>query len=62
VCQELGISRTLFYRWRRHLERYGTEGLHPRRRQAQPGRTRQLAPPVERLILSFAVSEASTPF
>src|SRR5438093_684580 len=59
VCQELGISRTLFYRWRRRLERYGTEGLHPRRWQAQPGRPRQLAPPLERLILSVAVSEAT---
>src|SRR5437867_11581379 len=59
VCQDLGISRTLFYRWRRRLERYGTDGLHPRRWQAQPGRPRQLAPPLERLILSVAVSEAT---
>lgn len=59
VCQELGISRTLFYRWRRRLERYGTEGLHPRQLRAQPGRPRQLALPVERLILSVAVSEAT---
>ena len=29
VCRELGISRTLFYRWRTRLERYGSDGLHP---------------------------------
>jgi transposase InsO family protein len=59
VCRELGISRTLFYRWRHRLERYGADGLHPRRHQAQPGRPRQLAPPLERLILSVAVAEAT---
>lgn len=38
VCREQGISRTLFYRWRRRLERYGPEGLHPRRQAARRGR------------------------
>jgi Helix-turn-helix domain len=27
VCRELGISRTLFYRWRTRLERYGIDGI-----------------------------------
>ena len=31
VCRELGISRTVFYRWRQRLERYGVDGVHPRR-------------------------------
>jgi len=31
VCRELGISRTLFYRWRQRFERYGVDGVHPRR-------------------------------
>ena len=38
VCRELGISRTVFYRWRQRLERYGVDGVHPRRRRAQAGR------------------------
>ena len=28
VCWKLGISRTLFYRWRTRRERYGSDGLH----------------------------------
>src|SRR3989454_1705865 len=39
VCRELGISRTVFYRWRNRLERYGVDGVHPRRQRAQAGRT-----------------------
>ena len=27
VCRELGISRTVFYRWRNRLERYGVDAL-----------------------------------
>lgn len=38
ACREAGISRTLFYRWRQCFERYGPDGLHPRRRRARPGR------------------------
>ncbi len=30
VCQEAGISRTLYYRWRHRLLRYGPDGLLPR--------------------------------
>ena len=37
VCRELGISRTLFYRWRRRLERYGVNGVHPRRQRGRAG-------------------------
>ncbi len=28
----------LFYRWRRRWERYGADGVHPRRQSAGPGR------------------------
>ncbi len=28
ACRELGISRTVFYRWKRRFERYGPDGLH----------------------------------
>lgn len=54
---EAGISRTLFYRWQRRLERYSADGLHPRRWHARPGP--EAAPPVERRILALAVAEAT---
>jgi transposase-like protein len=40
VCRELGISRTLFYRWRSRLERYGVDGvvIPPLFRPACPAR------------------------
>ncbi|MDR7479730.1 MAG: helix-turn-helix domain-containing protein [Armatimonadota bacterium] len=38
ACREFGISRTLFYRWRRRYLAYGPDGLHPRRQG--PGRGR----------------------
>src|SRR2546428_12881523 len=56
VCRELGISRTVFYRWRQRLERYGVDGVHPRRQRAQAGRPGATAPGVERLGLAGAVS------
>jgi transposase InsO family protein len=59
ACREAGISRSLFYRWQRRLDRYGIDGVHPRRQQARPGRPVQLAPETERLILSVAVSAAT---
>jgi transposase len=59
VCRELGISRTLFYRWRKRLERCGRDGLHPRRRQPQAGRPTAIAPEVERLVLGIAISAAT---
>src|SRR2546427_8100224 len=59
VCRELGISRTVFYRWRRRLERYGVDGGHPRRLRARPGRPVATAPEVERLVLGIAISAAT---
>ena len=56
ACQEAGISRTLFYRWRKRFERYGADGLHPRRQQARRGRPPQIAPHTERLILGVALA------
>jgi transposase-like protein len=38
VCREQGISRTQFYRWRKRLERYGVDGVHPRRQRSRAGR------------------------
>jgi transposase/transposase-like protein len=59
ACRDAGISRALFYRWQKRLERYGVDGVHPRRRQARAGRPAQLAPETERLLLSVAVSAAT---
>ena len=59
ACREAGISRALFYRWRQRLERYGPDGVHPRRHQARPGRPVQLAGETGRLLLSVAVSAAT---
>ncbi len=56
ACREAGISRTLFYRWHHRLERYGLDGVHPRRHRARSGRPVELAPETERLLLSVAVS------
>src|SRR6266567_9129305 len=59
VCRELGISRTIFYRWRQRLERYGIDGVHPRRQRAQAGRPVATAPEVERLVVAIAISAAT---
>jgi transposase InsO family protein len=59
ACREAGISRTLFYRWRRRLQRYGVDGIHPRRLRAQPGPAPQVAPAVERRLLAVAIAEAT---
>src|SRR2546429_6684652 len=59
ACREVGISRTVFYRWRRRLERYGVDGVHPRRLQARPGPVPQLPPHVERRLLAVAIAEAT---
>src|SRR5256712_10633699 len=59
VCRELGISRTVFYRWRQRLERYGGDGVHPRRQRAQAGRPGTTTPEGERLVLGIAISAAT---
>lgn len=59
VCRELGISRTLFYRWRKRYERYGVDGVHPRRQPGRCGRPVQVPPEVERLVVSVAISTAT---
>src|SRR2546425_13355272 len=54
ACREVGISRTVFYRWRKRLERYGPDGLHPRPPPAPRGRPGRPAPEGERPIPSGA--------
>jgi len=56
ACRELGISRSLFYRWKDRYERYGRDGLHPRRYQRQRGRPHGLSAQDEQAILAIALS------
>ena len=56
ACRDLGISRTLFYRWKARYVQYGPDGLRPGQRKAplHPGQT---PPHVERSVLAWAVAE-----
>jgi transposase InsO family protein len=56
ACREVGISRTLFYRWRHRYVAYGPEGLHPRRLGPRRGRPPALSVQDERAILALAVT------
>jgi transposase InsO family protein len=54
ACREVGISRSLFYRWRQRYVAYGPDGLHPRRRGPRRGRPSLLSVQAERAILALA--------
>jgi len=56
ACREAGISRTLYYRWKRRFTLYGADGLHPRRTAARPGRPVQLDTTKQRRILAMALT------
>ena len=56
ACREAGISRTLFYRWKKRFTLYGADGLHPRRTAARPGRPVQLDTTKQRRILAMALT------
>jgi transposase InsO family protein len=56
ACREAGISRTLYYRWRKRFTRYGIDGLHPRRTASRPGRPVQLDTTKERRIVAMALT------
>lgn len=59
ACRDAGISRTLLYRWRHRFQRYGPDGVHPRRRRAPHGPAPQLPPAVERRVLAVAIAGAT---
>jgi hypothetical protein len=41
TCEELGVSRSLYYQLRKRFVRYEPDGLHPKRRSHEiPGRRR----------------------
>jgi len=56
ACREFGISRTLFYRWRKRYLAYGADGLHPRRAGPRSGRPPCLSVQAERAILALALA------
>lgn len=56
ACRDVGISRTLFYRWRRRYTAYGAPGLHPRRHGPRRGRPSMLSLQAERAILALALA------
>ena len=56
ACREAGISRTLFYRWKKRFTLYGIDGLHPRRTSTHPGRPVQMDTTTERKIVATALS------
>ena len=56
ACREFGISRTLFYRWRKRYLAYGPDGLHPRHQGPRRGRPPLLSQQDERAILALALA------
>lgn len=59
ACREHGVSRSLFYRWKQRFERYGPEGLHPRRTRARPGRPVALPQSLQRQVIAAALAQPS---
>jgi len=56
ACRERGLSRTVFYRWKRRIETYGPDGLHPKRHAPRRGRPPSLGSEDERAILALALA------
>jgi len=54
--REFGISRTLYYRWRKRYLAYGRDGLHPRQPGPPRGRPPLLRTQAERAILALALA------
>ena len=56
ACREAGISRTVFYRWRKRFVLYGADGLHPRQTGERRGRPPLLTPVDEQKIVAVALA------
>lgn len=56
ACREFGVSRTVFYRWRKRFLAYGPDGLHPRRMTAARGRPSSVAPQLERRVVAQSLA------
>lgn len=55
ACRIMGVHRSTFYRWRRHVLAWGLEALRPRERR-RPRMPNQLPAHVEQHILAFALA------
>lgn len=60
ACEQLGISRSLFYRWRKRFESYGADGLHPKRTRAGLGRPSAVTPEQERAVIALALASPTS--
>ena len=56
TCRRYDVSRTVFYRWRARLTRYGPDGLHPKRWTARRGRPPELTVTDERRVIAEALA------
>jgi len=56
ACEQLSISRSLFYRWRKRFDSYGPDGLHPKRTTAGRGRPSAVTAVEERRIVALALA------
>jgi transposase InsO family protein len=56
ACREAGISRTVFYRWRKRFVLYGADGLHPRQTGERRGRPPLLSMVDEQKIVATALA------
>jgi transposase-like protein len=56
ACTEVGISRTLFYRWRRRYLAPWGEGLYSRRQGPRWGQPALLRAEAERTTLALALA------
>jgi transposase InsO family protein len=54
ACRQFGISRTLYYRWRRRFLQYGVDGLRPRPHRPQRW-PRQARPELEHAVVAYAL-------
>jgi transposase len=57
ACRELGVSRSLYYQLRERFVRYGTPGLHPKRRKGRAGRPPELDAQLERRVIAEALAQ-----
>jgi len=56
ACRRHGMSRTLFYRLRQRFERYGPDGVHPKRQRARRGRPPAVPVQTERRVIGMALA------
>jgi transposase InsO family protein len=56
VCQQFGISRTVFYEWRRVFRQYGRDALLPKPQGRPRGRRSILPPEVDSRVIAVALA------